>query len=83
MQTGSLTELMAYYAFMDEVGSKSFSRTGEAIRSDIDYALATSQKFVQQSPKAEIQQKMETKQKEIDERIEKLKKEMNNLNDKK
>jgi tetratricopeptide (TPR) repeat protein len=83
LQTASLTELMAFYAFMDEVGSKSFTRAAEAIRSDIDYALATSQKFVQQSPKAEIQQKMETKQKEIDERIEKLKKEMNNLNDKK
>ena len=84
MQTAQEALLRDYYSFTDEVKVEGvFSRSAEAIGSDIDYALATAQKLVQQSPKAEIQQKMETKQKELDDQIDKLKNEMNKLNDKK
>jgi len=84
VQTAQEALLRDYYSFTDEVKVEGvFSRSAEAIGSDIDYALATAQKLVQQSPKAEIQQKMETKQKELDDQIDKLKNEMNKLNDKK
>jgi len=50
-----------------------FSRNIEDIKSDIEYALAIVQKISQQTDKSDIQQKMEQKQKELDEEIKKLK----------
>jgi tetratricopeptide (TPR) repeat protein len=57
-----------------------FARNIETIRSDIDYALAISQKVSVQAPASNEQIKIDNKQKELDEKIEKLKNEMEKLN---
>lgn len=73
-----------YYRFTGEFNrQKFFSRNVDVIKGDIDYAMAISQKLSQQSNKSEVQEQMQNKQKEIDDQIDKLKKEMNKINDKK
>jgi tetratricopeptide (TPR) repeat protein len=70
-------------AFEDAFGRQSFfARNIETIRNDIDYMLAISQKTLMQAPSTEEQKKAETKAKEIDEKIDKLKEEMKELNSK-
>jgi TolA-binding protein len=74
--------LDGFAAFTCEYSRQSlFARNVSAVKGDIDYMLAICTK--QQSPEAVIQEKMASKQKELDAQIAKLKKEMGNLdNDK-
>jgi tetratricopeptide (TPR) repeat protein len=58
--------------------SSFFSRNIADIKNDIDYALAIVQKISHQTDKTDTQQKMEQKQKELDEEIQKLKQQMDN-----
>jgi tetratricopeptide (TPR) repeat protein len=69
--------------FADEFGRVSFfSRNVESIRQDIEYAEATVQKIVGQKGLMKEQGKIDDKQKSIDGEIEKLKKEMEKLQEK-
>jgi TolA-binding protein len=79
-QLDGKVKLDKYYTFVDEFYRKSFfTRNSETITNDIEYALAIVQKISQQSDKTDTQQKMQNKQKELDEQIQKLKKEMNTI----
>jgi DNA-binding transcriptional regulator GbsR (MarR family) len=79
-QLDGKVKLVKYYTFVDEFYRKSFfTRNVETIKNDIEYALAIVQKISQQSDKTDSQQKMQDKQKELDEQIQKLKKEMNTI----
>jgi len=72
-----------FISFENEFGRRAFfARNSEVIKNDIDFTLAISQKTSRESPGAEVQKKTETKQKEIDQKIDKLKKEMGKLNNK-
>jgi TolA-binding protein len=74
-------KLDEFYLFTDEFArSKFFARNIDVITSDLEYALAISEKISHQSVKGEAQQKMQNQSKEIDQEIEKLKQEMENLN---
>jgi tetratricopeptide (TPR) repeat protein len=80
IQLDGKVKLDKYYVFVDEFYRKSFfTRNAETIKNDIEYALAIVQKISQQSDKSGTQQKMQDKQKELDEQIQKLKNEMNNI----
>jgi hypothetical protein len=69
-----------YYRFIDEFGrTKFFARNDELIKSDIEYALAISQKIAHQTVKGATEEKAKEKSQEIDQEIEKLKKEMERL----
>ena len=69
-----------YFKFAEEFGRSSFfARNIDAIREDVDYALATVQKIVGQSGIQKAQEEMQQEQKQIDGEIEKLKKEMEKL----
>jgi|WetSurMetagenome_2_1015567.scaffolds.fasta_scaffold04422_2 tetratricopeptide (TPR) repeat protein len=69
-----------YYRFANEFHRSSFfARNLDVVKSDIEYALAIVQKISQQSNKAETEQKMEQKQKDLDAEIDKLKEQMKNL----
>lgn len=69
-----------YFTFSREFGRAAFfARSIDAVRDDIDYALATVQKIVGQSGIEKVQQQMEEEQKQIDAEIEKLKREMEKL----
>ncbi len=69
-----------YMIFANEYYRSSFfARNLDVVKSDIEYALAIVQKISQQSNKAESEQKMEQKQKELDSQINKLKEQMKNL----
>jgi tetratricopeptide (TPR) repeat protein len=84
VQEGDKKKLDDYYRFTGEFDrQKFFSRNIDVIKGDIEYAMAISQKLSQQSTKSEVQEQMQNKQKELDDQIDKLKKEMNKLNDKK
>jgi tetratricopeptide (TPR) repeat protein len=84
IQLDGKVKLDKYYTFVDEFYRKSFfTRSAETIKNDIDYALAIVQKISQQTDKSDTQQKMLEKQKELDEQIQKLKKEMNSIDQKK
>jgi hypothetical protein len=63
--------------------SSFFSRNIADIKNDIDYALAIVQKISHQTDKTDTQQKMEQKQKELDNEIQKLKQQMETGPDKK
>jgi tetratricopeptide (TPR) repeat protein len=70
-----------YYRFVDEFGrAKFFARNNDQIKSDIEYALAISQKIAHQSTKGATEEKTKEKTQEIDQEIEKLKKEMEKVN---
>jgi hypothetical protein len=74
------TKLDKYQTFANEFSRSSFfSRNSDNVKNDIEYALAIVQKISQQSNKAEAEQKMDQKQKELDSQIQKLKQQMNNL----
>jgi tetratricopeptide (TPR) repeat protein len=60
-----------------------FSRNITDIKNDIDYAFAIVQKISHQTDKTDTQQKMEQKQKELDNEIQKLKQQMETGPDKK
>lgn len=80
IQLDGKVKLDKYYTYVDEFYRKSFfTRSAESIKNDIEYAYAIVQKISHQSDKSETQQKMQDKQKELDEQIQKLKNEMNNL----
>ncbi len=80
IQLDGKVKLDKYYSYVDEFYRSSFfTHNAETIKGDIEYALAIVQKISQQSDKTETQQKMIEKQKELDEQIQKLKKEMNNI----
>jgi hypothetical protein len=69
-----------FYRYTGEFSrQKFFSRNTDVIKGDIEYAMAISQKLSQQSNKSEAQEQMQNKQKELDDQIDKLKKEMNKL----
>ena len=69
-----------YFKFAEEFGRSSFfSRNIDAIREDVEYALATVQKIVGQSGVQKVQEEMQQEQQQIDGEIEKLKKEMEKL----
>jgi tetratricopeptide (TPR) repeat protein len=80
-QVGEKKKLDDYYVFSDEFGrTKFFARNIDVIKSDIDYALAISQKISHQNVKGAAQDQIKDKSNEIDQEIEKLKKEMDRLN---
>jgi hypothetical protein len=82
VQEGGKKELDNFYRYTNEFyRQKFFSRNADVIKGDIEYALAISQKLSQQLSKSEGQDQLQSKQKEIDQQIEKLKKEMNKLQD--
>jgi tetratricopeptide (TPR) repeat protein len=84
IQLDGKVKLDKYYSYVDEFYRSSFfTRSAESIKNDIEYALAIVQKISQQSDKTETQQKMQEKQKELDEQIQKLKKEMNGMDQEK
>ncbi len=79
-QEGEKKKLDDYYVFSDEFGrSKFFARNIDIIRNDIEYALAISQKIAHQTIKGVADEKIKDKQTEIDQEIDKLKKEMDKL----
>ena len=79
-QEAGKKELDDFYRFTNEFNrQKFFSRNIDVIKGDIEYALAISQKLSQSSNKSDVQEQMQNKQKEIDQQIDKLKKEMNKL----
>jgi tetratricopeptide (TPR) repeat protein len=81
-QQGGKKLLDDFYHYVNEFGrNKFFSRNTDVIKGDIEYALAISQKLSQSTNKSEVQEQMQSKQKEIDQQIDKLKKEMNKLQD--
>jgi tetratricopeptide (TPR) repeat protein len=83
-QLGTKDKLDKFEKFSNEFYRMSFfSRNIADIKSDIDYALAIVQKISQQTDKTQTQQKMDAKQKELDDEILKLKKQMENLPEKK
>ncbi len=70
-----------FLSFQNEFGRQAFfARNSDVIKNDIDYTLAISQKTSRESPSAEVQKQAESKQKEIDEKINKLKKDLGKLN---
>jgi tetratricopeptide (TPR) repeat protein len=70
-----------FYLFTDEFArSKFFARNIDAIKSDLDYTLAISQKISHQNEKGDEQQKVQNKSNEIDQEIDKLKQEMDKIN---
>jgi tetratricopeptide (TPR) repeat protein len=74
------TKLDKFQVYANEFHRASFfSRNIDVVKNDIEYALAIVQKISQQSNKAETEQKMDQKQKELDGQIQKLKQQMNNL----
>lgn len=80
VQAEDKTKLDKFQVFENEFHRSSFfSRNVDVIKSDIDYAFAIVQKISQQTNKAETEQKMEEKQKELDSEIQKLKQQMNQL----
>jgi hypothetical protein len=71
-----------YYSFTQEHGRTSFfSRSINAVKEDIDYALATVQKIAGQVDIGKEQIKLDEQQKQLDIEIERLKKEMEQLQD--
>jgi tetratricopeptide (TPR) repeat protein len=81
-QQGGKKLLDDFYHYVNEFGrQKFFSRNTDVIKGDIEYALAISQKLSQSTNKSDVQEQMQSKQKEIDQQIDKLKKEMNKLQD--
>ena len=80
-QIGEKKGLDDYYKFVDEFGrTKFFARNNDQIKSDIEYALAISQKISHQTSKGANQDQAKEKSNEIDQEIDKLKKEMDKLN---
>jgi lipopolysaccharide biosynthesis regulator YciM len=80
LQEGGKKALDDFYRFNNEFNrQKFFSRNTDVIKSDIDYTLAISQKLSRSSNKSDDQ--MQSKQKELDQQIDKLKKAMNKLQD--
>jgi hypothetical protein len=63
--------------------SSFFSRNIEDIKNDIEYALAIVQKISHQTDKTDTQQKMDQKQKELDDEIQKIKQQIEPGPDKK
>jgi TolA-binding protein len=80
LQGNGKKSLDDFYRYTNEFNrQKFFTRNTDAIKSDIEYSLAISQKLSQASNKSEAQEQMQSKQKDLDQQIEKLKKEMNKL----
>ena len=72
-----------FYKFSDDFSRTSFfSRNAESIKEDIDYAFATVQKIVGQKGLLKEKEKIDDKQKSIDTEIEKLKSEMEKMQQK-
>lgn len=79
-QNNYMTKFDEYFTFSREFNrSTFFARSIDAVREDIEYALATIQKIVGQSGLEKVQQQMEQEQQQIDSEIEKLKQEMEKL----
>jgi hypothetical protein len=80
-QVGEKKKIDDFYVFVDEFGrNKFFARNIDLIKSDVEYALAISQKLSHQIIKGATEEKAKEKQNEIDQEIDKLKKEMDKLN---
>jgi hypothetical protein len=77
-----IKEFNKFYDYADNFKRTTFfSRNVETIKGDIDYALATVQKIVGQKGIQKETEKIEDKQKQLDLEIEKLKGEMDKLQD--
>jgi tetratricopeptide (TPR) repeat protein len=73
----------AHLRFLDENGrSEFFARTLSKIKEDVEYALAISQKLGGVAEAAKVQKDLRTKEKQIDQEIERLKEKMETLEDK-
>lgn len=69
-----------FYTFSDEFKRTSFfTRSVDVVREDIEYALATVQKLVGQKDVQKVQEQAVEQQKKLDEEIDKLKREMEQL----
>ncbi len=80
LQLDGKTKLDRYYLFNDEFYRKSFfARNVETIKSDVEYTLAIVQKISNLSDKTDLQQKMQDKQKQLDDEISKLKQQMKTM----
>lgn len=72
-----------YYSFADEFKRTSFfTRSADQVREDIEYALARVQKIVGQSGVVKKAEEAAEEQKKLDDQIEKLKREMEDIQNK-
>ncbi len=79
-QISFVNQFKEYYKFSDEFKRASFfMRSTDAVREDIEYALATVQKIVGAKEVQKVQKKAEEEEKDIDAQIQKLQKEMEKL----
>lgn len=79
-QQSFVKKFTEFLKFNEEFGrSTFFSRNIDKVREDIDYGLATIEKIAGKTDMQKEQQKLNTQQQQIDSEIEKLKKEMNQL----
>jgi TolA-binding protein len=80
IQQDTKTKLDQFQVFSDEFYRQTFFHKNiDAVKGDIEYALAIVQKISQQTDKSATQEKMQEKQKELDSQIQKLKKEVEKL----
>jgi len=80
-QKSKKTTIDDYLVFSDElIRQKFFSRSLEVVSEDVEYALARAQKMAGLKGAVESQRKMQQKQEAIDSEIDRLKKEMQELN---
>ncbi|MBN1577012.1 MAG: hypothetical protein JW913_10695, partial [Chitinispirillaceae bacterium] len=79
-QINFVTQFKEYYTFADEFKRTSFfTRSADAVREDIEYALATVQKIVGGQGIQKVQKKAEEEEQQLNQEIEKLQKEMERL----
>ncbi|MBN1760710.1 MAG: hypothetical protein JW863_20445 [Chitinispirillaceae bacterium] len=79
-QQAYVKEFGEYYDFADEFKRSSFfTRNADAVREDIEYALARVQKIVGSASVQKVQKKAEEQEQELNAEIERLQKEMEKL----
>lgn len=79
-QINYVNQFKEFYVFSDEFKRTSFfTRSADAVREDIEYALATVQKIVGSSDMQKVQEKAVEQEQELNSEIERLQKEMENL----
>jgi TolA-binding protein len=79
-QMSYVKQFKEYYQFADEFKRSSFfTRNADAVRDDIEYALARVQKIVGSASVQKVQKKAEEQEQELNSEIERLQKEMEKL----
>ncbi len=79
-QVNYINQFKEYYTFADEFKRTSFfTRSADAVREDIEYALATVQKIVGSAPIQKAQEKAKEEEEQLNSEIDKLQKEMERL----